>query len=144
MSDIVHATLVAHWIQDRWRGALIRGASGAGKSTLALRCLKAGFRLVADDRVIVFGSAAQLFGKPPKVLAGLMEVRGFGVIAAPQTLALCRIDLVVDLVSDVERVPAPAEVRLEQACLPRLALAFTDEDLPLRLAAALAALQRGL
>jgi serine kinase of HPr protein (carbohydrate metabolism regulator) len=144
MPDILHATLVARWIEGCWRGALIRGASGAGKSTVALRCLDAGFRLVADDRVVAFASGGRLFGKPPTALAGLIEVRGVGVVAAEPTLPLCEIALVVDLERAVERFPEPAELELEHVRLPRLALPFADVDLPLRLAAALAALQRGL
>ena len=48
-----------------WRGALIEGPSGAGKSDLALRALDAGFRLVADDRVVVWTSGGRLFGRAP-------------------------------------------------------------------------------
>jgi serine kinase of HPr protein (carbohydrate metabolism regulator) len=49
---ILHAGLVALRLAGFWRGALICGPSGAGKSDLALKALDAGFRLVADDRVV--------------------------------------------------------------------------------------------
>ena len=49
---IAHAGLLAQRIGGRWKGALIEGPSGAGKSDLALKALDAGFRLVADDRVM--------------------------------------------------------------------------------------------
>ena len=64
-----------------WRGALLRGPSGAGKSEpgAAARCLPVG-RLVADDRTLVWSSAGRLYGRAPAALAGLVEVRGVGVL----------------------------------------------------------------
>jgi serine kinase of HPr protein (carbohydrate metabolism regulator) len=144
MSETLHATLVARRIGGRWRGALVRGPSGAGKSTLALRCLDAGFRLVADDRVVVFASGGRVFGKPPKPLEGLIEVRSLGVIAAPAILRLSEIDLVVDLVPQTDRTPDPDWAEIAGVSLPRLRLPLADADLPRRLTVALAALQRGL
>ena len=86
---IVHAGLIALFDAGAWRGALIEGPSGAGKSDLALRAIAAGgWRLVADDRVRLFVSAGRLFGRAPAVLAGRMEVRGLGVIAASGALFL--------------------------------------------------------
>ena len=51
---ILHAGLLAIYLNGAWRGVLIEGASGAGKSDLAIRLLEQGFRLVADDRVLVW------------------------------------------------------------------------------------------
>jgi serine kinase of HPr protein (carbohydrate metabolism regulator) len=144
MSQILHATLVARRIGGRWLGALIRGPSGAGKSTLALRSLDAGFRLIADDRVVVFASGGRAFGKPPKPLEGLIEVRSVGVIATPDTARLSEIALVVDLVPATDRTPDPDIDLIAGVCVPRLGLALADADLPRRLTVALAALQRGL
>ena len=144
MSEILHATLVARRTAGRWRGALIRGPSGAGKSTLALRCLDAGFRLVADDRVVVFASGGRAFGKPPRPLEGLIEVRSVGVVAAPGSIGLGEIALVVDLVEETDRTPDPDVDRIAGISLPRLRLPLADADLPRRLTVALAALQRGL
>ena len=80
---IRHAGFIARRIGGRWRGVLIEGPSGAGKSDLALRALDLGFRLVADDRTLVFVSQGRLFGRAPCALAGLMELRGVGVLPAP-------------------------------------------------------------
>jgi serine kinase of HPr protein (carbohydrate metabolism regulator) len=77
---IVHAGLIARRIGGAWRGALIQGASGAGKSDLALRALEHGFSLVADDRVLLFVSGGQLFGRAPTPLHGMLEARGVGII----------------------------------------------------------------
>lgn len=107
--EIRHAGLVALRQDGFWRGALIEGPSGVGKSDLALRALDAGFRLVADDRVVAFTAGGRLWGKAPETLAGLLEVRGLGVVSAP-ALAFCEIALVVRCVETpdaVERLPDP-------------------------------------
>lgn len=145
MSEVLHATLVARWTGGRWRGALLRGASGAGKSTVALRCMTAGFRLIADDRVVAFASGGRVFGKPPRPLAGLLEVRSVGVLDVGEVPhPLCAIDLLVDLQPEAERYPDTAVETVAGLPLPRLALTPADADLPRRLTIALAALQRGL
>jgi len=77
---ILHAGLIALRVGGRWKGALIQGPSGIGKSDLALRALEEGFRLVADDRVVVFLSGGTLFGRAPDALRGLVEIRGLGVV----------------------------------------------------------------
>jgi serine kinase of HPr protein (carbohydrate metabolism regulator) len=77
---ILHASLIATRVAGDWRGLLIQGPSGAGKSDLAFRALDHGFRLVADDRVLVFVSGGRLYGRSPSSLAGLIEVRGQGVM----------------------------------------------------------------
>ena len=80
---IRHAGLIARFERGFWRGVLIEGPSGSGKSDLALRCIGAGFRLVADDRAVVFASKGRLYGKAPVALRGLLEVRGVGIVAEP-------------------------------------------------------------
>jgi hypothetical protein len=80
---IAHAGLIALRSQGRWRGVLIEGPSGSGKSDLALRCLERGFRLVADDRVLLWTSGGRLYGRAPDPLAGLMEIRPLGVLGQP-------------------------------------------------------------
>ncbi len=142
--DILHATLVARWIGGRWRGALIRGASGAGKSTLALRSLEGGFRLVADDRVMVWRSGDTVYGKAPAPLAGLIEVRAVGVIPVQAPLPMAAIDLVVDLAPTAERLPDPTSIAIAGMQRPHLILLADDPHTPLRLAAALAATQHRL
>ena len=46
-----------------------------------LRALDHGLRLVADDRTQAFVSSGRLFGAAPRALAGLIEVRGVGIVA---------------------------------------------------------------
>ncbi|KRA57594.1 serine kinase [Caulobacter sp. Root656] len=106
---IRHAGLIARRVSGIWRGALIEGPSGVGKSDLALRALDQGFVLVADDRTVTFVSGGRLYGRAPDALAGLVEVRGVGVLPRPHR-TLCPIDLLVrcvDRPQAVERLPDP-------------------------------------
>lgn len=107
--EVRHGGLIAQRQDGLWRGVLVEGPSGVGKSDLALRALDAGFRLVADDRVVAFAAGGRLYGKAPETLAGLIEVRGLGVVAAA-TIPFCEIALVVRCVASpdaVERLPDP-------------------------------------
>lgn len=119
-----HASLVATRLSGRWRGALIEGPSGTGKSDLAIRMMVSGFRLVADDRVVVWTSGGRLFGRSPAPLSGLLEARGVGIVpAAP--LDYCQIALLVHCrrgPDDVERMPEPRPETIEGVAIPRIEL----------------------
>ncbi len=94
----IHASCVAR----NGAGILLLGPAGSGKSDLALRLLDRGFVLVADDRVdIVDGMAS-----PPAQLAGLLEVRGLGLLRMPHA-APARLALAVSLGADLKRLPEP-------------------------------------
>lgn len=103
----VHGTAIVL----RGLGILIRGPSGAGKSLLALEFLADAGRfpdagLVADDRVDIVRHAESVLMSAPLSLAGLIELRGFGIIHRPQVQASA-LALVVDLVDYLERMPDP-------------------------------------
>lgn len=83
-------------------GVLLVGPSGSGKSDLLLRLLDHGFDLVADDQVMLEHGHVS----PPPPLAGLMEVRGLGILRLPFTPS-ARLALVVEL-GRAERLPEPA------------------------------------
>ena len=105
---LVHASCVA----VGGRGVLLRGPPGAGKSDLALRLIEAGAILVADDQVALTSSGGTLFAEPPARIAGLLEVRGIGIVSmdyVPQ----CPVDLVIDLAEPqaIERMPEAATRR---------------------------------
>ncbi len=143
MSDrptpVLHATLVARRFAAGWRGALLRGPSGSGKSTLALRAMESGFRLVADDRVLVWRSGGRLFGRAPAALDGLLEVRHVDV--APRCrLVQGPIDLVVDLAEEPDRLGPTALGHIGGRPTPRLILRPFEACAPARLARALDAL----
>ena len=110
----LHATLIACRVEGRWAGVLLRGVSGVGKSTLTLNALRGGWRLVADDRVILWASGGVLFGKAPQTLRALVEARHLGVHAIA-ALDLSPVVAVVDLVADPpsDRVPQPATIKID-------------------------------
>ncbi len=126
----IHATCVALAAGDAWHGVLLRGPSGAGKSDLAIRLVDGGARLVADDRTELSVEAGQLVARPPKVLAGLVEARGLGVLRVPaeQLLAAAPVVLIVDLVpaAEIDRLPEPQSEALLDISIPRIRLTAFD------------------
>jgi HPr kinase/phosphorylase len=104
-------------------GVVLLGPSGSGKSDLALRLIDRGARLIADDRLAVEREGEQLFGRPAAALAGLLEVRGVGIVRLPYG-AVCRLGLIVDLdpPARAERLPEPEVLSLLGVALPRLRL----------------------
>jgi HPr kinase/phosphorylase len=111
-------------------GVLLLGPSGAGKSDLALRLLGQGFELVADDQVDVIEG----FARSPAALAGLLEVRGLGIVRLPH-LADVKLNLVVELADRTERLPHPE--RHAELNLPLVRLNALDVSAPDRVALAL-------
>jgi HPr kinase/phosphorylase len=95
----IHASCAAR----ETAGVLLTGPPGSGKSDLLLRLLDRGFVLVADDRVDIEDGVAS----PPATLAGLLEVRGLGIIRLPH-LTRARLVLVVELDGTAARLPIPA------------------------------------
>jgi HPr kinase/phosphorylase len=132
------ATIHASAVLAGARAVLIRGPSGAGKSRLAFDLIEAGRSgplrfacLVGDDRVHVQAAGGRLLVRPAEALAGLIEVRGLGIIQMPYESSAV-VDLVVDLSAEPERLPQSAERRvdIEGIRLPRLAVATAAEALP--------------
>lgn len=130
-----HAGLIARRLGGIWRGVLIEAPSGAGKSDLALRALSAGFRLVADDRVVVWRDAGRLYGRAPDTLRGLLEVRGVGVVAVAP-VAFCEIVLVARF-GTAERMPDPATVTILDIAAPLLVVDPFELSTPAKLGRAL-------
>ena len=102
----VHATCVSLY----GAGLIIRGPSGAGKSDLALRLIDRGERLVADDRVDLLVSDNGVIARAPETLAGLLEVRGLGILRVP-VLEATVVRLVVKLVNH-KNVPRLSDRRM--------------------------------
>ena len=134
MTPTVHASAVLAGS----RAVLIRGPSGAGKSRLALALIdavRAGTlrfaRLVGDDRVHLSPAGGRLLVRPSAALAGLIEVRGVGIVRMPYEPCAV-VGLVVDLGANAERLP-PGEQRqavIDGITLPRLAVAAGQDALP--------------
>jgi serine kinase of HPr protein (carbohydrate metabolism regulator) len=104
---LVHATAIA----IDGRAVLLRGPSGAGKSDLALRLIDGGARLIADDQVELRRAGERVLVAAPAAIAGLMEVRGVGILQV-EPLAEAALAMCVDLVpsAEIERLP---EIRSE-------------------------------
>jgi serine kinase of HPr protein (carbohydrate metabolism regulator) len=72
-------------------GLLFLGPSGVGKSALAFACLASvkplGLyaALVADDRVLLSRSDGGILAECPPSIAGLMEIRGTGIVQMAHT-----------------------------------------------------------
>ena len=111
----IHGTCVARY----GGGVLLLGESGAGKSDLALRLLDHGFILVADDQVEIDGHRASA----PPALAGLLEVRGLGIVRLP-FLSDIDLKLAVLLTHHSDRMPHPE--RHPTLDLPLIRLARAD------------------
>ena len=121
-SELVHATLV----KVSTFGVLILGPSGAGKSALALALIdqsgrgtgsaSLSARLVADDQVCLRRdrTTLQIHGSPPGALAGLLEIRGLGIVYVKHEPE-CRVDLVVRIKEEnkIERLPDFPDARHE-------------------------------
>ncbi len=135
---IRHAGLIARRCRGRWLGALIQGASGQGKSDLMLRTLDAGWSMVADDRVLVWASGGRLFGRAPDALAGLMEIRGLGVMPFP-ALRFCEIGLSAACLpaARIERMPEPETLTIVGVALRHIRVAALEASAPAKLAYAL-------
>lgn len=150
MTILVHATCVALRPPGTssgraWRAVLLRGPSGAGKSDLALRLIEAGGRLVADDQTRLARRGRSLIATAPATLAGLLEVRGVGIVklARGQVLAQAPLTLLVDLMpaNRIERLPEPAGETLLDIDLPVLALAPFEASATAKLRLALAQIE---
>ncbi len=131
----IHATCVAR----DGLGVLLRGESGAGKSDLGFRLIDRGCALVADDRVELRRDGTRLLARAPAALAGLIELRGIGIVAMEAQVAQAPIGLVVDLVAPaaVERLPEPAFAAYLGLDVPLLALDPFAASAPAKVAFAL-------
>ena len=86
------------------QGILIIGESGIGKSECALELVRRGYRLVADDSILVRRIKNRLFGESREMGRHYIEIRGVGIIDIKELYGLKavteekKIDCVVNLV----------------------------------------------
>jgi HPr kinase/phosphorylase len=118
-----HVWLHASCVQLGEVGVVLLGASGVGKSDLALRLIDAGALLVADDQLRVEAAPSGLRGRPAETLAGLLEVRGLGILRLPYCRE-CPLGLAVELdrAGPASRLPEPSTYTLLGTALRHLRL----------------------
>jgi serine kinase of HPr protein (carbohydrate metabolism regulator) len=141
-THVVHAGLIALYDARAWKGVLIQGPSGVGKSDLALRALGLGFRLVSDDRTLLWASQGRLYGRCPPAIAGLIEARGLGVMPLGAR-GFAQIRLIVRCLpagAPVERMPDEVRQDLLGVEVPTLDLRPLEASSPMKLLHALSLL----
>ena len=132
-TETMHATSVA----IDGRAVLICGASGAGKSDLALRLIDRGAMLISDDYTIVRSSGGQLEASAPATIAGMMEVRGVGVVDLP-SIDGAGLALIIELSQDIDRMPAdPEEWLVAGVPLPVVKVSPFEASAPIKVELAL-------
>ena len=106
-AETVHGNTV---VKDG-RAVLITGPSGSGKSDLTLRLLDRGFKLISDDRTVLKRVGERVLASAPPTIAGKMEVRGLGIVEIAHEDNV-PVALVVELTSDIQRLPEDSRERL--------------------------------
>ena len=118
-ADRVEETVHGSAVAVGERGLLITGKAGAGKTSLALELIAFGAELVGDDRVhVARDSGGGLTLTAPRNIAGMIEVRGFGLarLAARPSATL---SLIADLdLAETDRLPERHERMLLGVACP--------------------------
>ncbi len=129
-------------------GVLIVGPPGSGKSDLTLRLIDAPGSglgpkpvkavLVSDDQVLVTARAGKLYASPPRTIAGLLEIRGQGIMRLPYRKSI-GLALAVRLApaAQIIRLPEAARFEIAGLSLPLIEIDPASASAPARLRAAL-------
>ncbi|MFT8737154.1 MAG: HPr kinase/phosphatase C-terminal domain-containing protein [Zymomonas mobilis] len=129
-SALIHATTVL----VKNQGVLLIGPSGSGKSDLALRLIDRGAKLVSDDYSLIDIKPKEniLTATAPKNIAGLLEIRGLGVV----TLPFCpkaKLALAIILEGDVERMPEKdSSIKILGRALPAITINAFEASAPIK------------
>lgn len=117
---------------------LLHGASGSGKSDLALRLIDRGAALVSDDYTLIRRADDRLVASPPANIAGMIEVRGLGVIEMPH-IAEADVRLLVALDEPAPRLPEdePHTRLIAGVAIPVIALPALHASSPIKVELAL-------
>lgn len=115
-----HETIHGSCVACAGGGVLIVGPSGSGKSGLALELMARGARLVADDGVLLTRQGNALVAQAPAAIAGRIEARFVGVLAA-DAAGPVPLKLVVEMGQvETERLPPRRSRNIMGVALPLL------------------------
>lgn len=105
----LHGSLIAH----QGIGILIMGPSGSFKTRLCVEAMMYGAKFIADDQVVLSLNMGMLMGSPRPGFAGVLELRGVGLIKLPDTATQQVVHAVVELtpLDQIERLPTATETR---------------------------------
>ena len=137
---LIHATAVAI---DGY-AVLLRGPSGVGKSDLGLRLIDAGACLVADDQSELIRRGDALVVRAPVAIAGLLEVRGIGIVRLDAP-AEAPVALIADLAAsaEIERLPSSRNETILGVAVPLISVAPFEASSPAKIRLMLQALTGG-
>lgn len=137
MAELSSETLHASCVAIDGRAVLIEGRSGEGKSDLALRLIDRGAQLVSDDYTICTRTAGVVHGTAPPNIAGLIEVRGIGIVEMPYVERV-PVALVVTILETPPRLPdGPRTHRVAGVDVPQVALPALEPSAPVKVELAL-------
>ncbi|MEO7658974.1 MAG: hypothetical protein ABIV48_05110 [Pyrinomonadaceae bacterium] len=111
-------------------GVLIIGESNLGKSECALELVSRGAKLVADDVVDIESEDETLYATAPERFAGLIEIRGLGIIDVRQIFGgesfvkRHKIDFCIELFS------RELKIKADRIGCPNLETRFLELPLP--------------
>jgi hypothetical protein len=132
-----NACLCATAVAIEGRAILIEGPPGAGKSSLALALIDRGATLIGDDAVCLRREGSEIWLSEPSRIAGLLEVRGVGLLSYPTTSAPAA--LILTLCAAPPRLPDMLATRpLEGVAVPVLPFDASASHSALRAELALA------
>lgn len=129
--ETIHATTVA----IDGLAVAIRGASGSGKSDLALRLIDRGATLIADDRTQLHAHEGRLIASAPEKIAGMIEVRGLGILPMRAT-GSAPLALMVEI-GEEERMPEPRSESIDGVAIPLLIVDARGASAPIKVELAL-------
>lgn len=94
------------------RAVILEGPPGSGKSSLALALIDRGAQLIGDDGVTLAREGDRLLASPPPNIAGLLEIRGVGLVNLPTATGV-PVALILALVGEghAERLPGTLVAR---------------------------------
>jgi len=134
---LIHSTAIA----IDGKAVLLRGFSGSGKSDLGVRLIDAGGMLVADDQCELTRQGDTIFVRAPATIAGLLELRGIGIMRF-DFMAEAPLALLADLIPSnmIERYPMRRTEMLLGLSVPVVSISPFEASAPVKLRMALRAL----